>query len=210
MNANRLPKTDSIHELASFWDTHDLTDFEDQLQEVNEPVFERKTQRAPGAAERTHKPAEKFSTRSKHHTAWAGVLATAAELSRRHYDVTITLGNTPTTDLLAAAADGSKFRVEVKSTSTANFILIRKSVLEEKERPDLFFVIVLVPRKDAEPCRFFVMSHADVRAAWKQTNKITKTGKTYKPGFEGLNWGTVTPYEQCWEKLPGAQQRLAS
>jgi hypothetical protein len=35
----RLPKTDSIDELAQFWDTHDLTDFEDQLEVVTEPVF---------------------------------------------------------------------------------------------------------------------------------------------------------------------------
>ena len=41
MTAN-LPKTDSIKELASFWDTHDLTDFDDQLEEVTESVFERK------------------------------------------------------------------------------------------------------------------------------------------------------------------------
>ena len=34
-----LPKTDSIHELVSFWQTHDLTDFDDQLDEVTEPVF---------------------------------------------------------------------------------------------------------------------------------------------------------------------------
>ena len=27
--------------LAHFWDTHDLTDFEDQLEEVSEPVFDR-------------------------------------------------------------------------------------------------------------------------------------------------------------------------
>jgi hypothetical protein len=36
-----LTKNDSIHELAQFWDTHDLTDFEDELEEVTEPVFER-------------------------------------------------------------------------------------------------------------------------------------------------------------------------
>ena len=40
MNHKNIPKTDSIQELASFWDTHDLTDFEDELEEVNEPVFE--------------------------------------------------------------------------------------------------------------------------------------------------------------------------
>lgn len=34
-----LPETDSIQELASFWDSHSLTDFEDALEEVREPVF---------------------------------------------------------------------------------------------------------------------------------------------------------------------------
>jgi predicted DNA binding CopG/RHH family protein len=38
---NNIPQTDSIQELARFWDTHDLTDFEDELEEVAEPVFER-------------------------------------------------------------------------------------------------------------------------------------------------------------------------
>ncbi len=41
MTTDRFPQTDSIRELAQFWDTHDLTDFEDQLEEVTEPVFER-------------------------------------------------------------------------------------------------------------------------------------------------------------------------
>lgn len=39
---NKIPQTDSIEELARFWDSHDLTDFEDELEEVKEPVFERK------------------------------------------------------------------------------------------------------------------------------------------------------------------------
>jgi predicted DNA binding CopG/RHH family protein len=41
MKKSKLPKTHSIQELAEFWDTHDLTDFEDELEEVAEPVFER-------------------------------------------------------------------------------------------------------------------------------------------------------------------------
>lgn len=40
MNVPKIPKTDSIAELAKFWDPHDLTDFEDQLEEVTAPVFE--------------------------------------------------------------------------------------------------------------------------------------------------------------------------
>jgi hypothetical protein len=40
MSDPKLPKTDSIEELAQFWDTHDLTDFEGELEEVTEPVFD--------------------------------------------------------------------------------------------------------------------------------------------------------------------------
>ena len=43
MKKSKLPKTDSIQELAEFWDSHDLTDFEDELEEVEEPVFVRDT-----------------------------------------------------------------------------------------------------------------------------------------------------------------------
>ena len=55
MNRKNIPKTDSIQELAHFWNTHDLTDFEDELEEVDEPVFELSAQLfvalAPGELE---------------------------------------------------------------------------------------------------------------------------------------------------------------
>lgn len=44
MSTSRLPQTDSIQELAKFWDTHDLTEFENELEEVGEPVFQRETE----------------------------------------------------------------------------------------------------------------------------------------------------------------------
>jgi hypothetical protein len=37
----RLPDTDSVEELADYWDRHDLTDFGHALEEVREPVFVR-------------------------------------------------------------------------------------------------------------------------------------------------------------------------
>lgn len=42
MKHQQIPETDSIEELARFWDTHDLTDFEDELEEVPKPVFQRR------------------------------------------------------------------------------------------------------------------------------------------------------------------------
>jgi predicted DNA binding CopG/RHH family protein len=39
----KISQTDSIQELAHFWDTHDLTDFKDELEEVSGQVFEHQT-----------------------------------------------------------------------------------------------------------------------------------------------------------------------
>ncbi len=43
MNTQKIPQFDSIQEMAQFWDTHDLTDFADEIEEVTETVFERET-----------------------------------------------------------------------------------------------------------------------------------------------------------------------
>ncbi len=42
MKQPALPTTDSIQELARFWDTHDLSDFENELEEAPSPVFQRR------------------------------------------------------------------------------------------------------------------------------------------------------------------------
>jgi hypothetical protein len=41
----RIPDTDSIEELARFWDTHDATDYDEEFEEVTEPFFERRQSR---------------------------------------------------------------------------------------------------------------------------------------------------------------------
>ena len=51
---SKIPKIDSIEELARFWGTHDIVDFEEDLEEVDEPVFERNTE----AVMRIRLPAE--------------------------------------------------------------------------------------------------------------------------------------------------------
>jgi len=43
MKPRKMPSTDSIDELARFWDKHDLTEFADQLADANEPVFTRRS-----------------------------------------------------------------------------------------------------------------------------------------------------------------------
>ena len=42
MKARKIPESDSVEKMARFWDTHDLTDFENLLENVPKRVFERK------------------------------------------------------------------------------------------------------------------------------------------------------------------------
>jgi len=35
-----IPEFDTLQDMAQFWDTHEITDFEAQLQEVREPIFD--------------------------------------------------------------------------------------------------------------------------------------------------------------------------
>jgi hypothetical protein len=37
---SKILQTDSVTELARFWDSHDLTEFEDELEEIRETVFD--------------------------------------------------------------------------------------------------------------------------------------------------------------------------
>lgn len=54
MKAPKIPSTDSIEQLARFWDSHDLTEFADQLEEAGEPVFERASSTAVTVHLRPH------------------------------------------------------------------------------------------------------------------------------------------------------------
>ena len=38
---SKIIKTDSIEELGRFWDAHDLTEFEDEMEEVEQPIFDK-------------------------------------------------------------------------------------------------------------------------------------------------------------------------
>jgi hypothetical protein len=57
-----IPKTDSIEELARFWDTHSAADYEDEFEDVEEPIFVANgkitVDLPPGEAEAVSKLAE--------------------------------------------------------------------------------------------------------------------------------------------------------
>lgn len=145
--------------------------------------------------------------RATQHTSSAAVLAVGAELSRRGYDVTFTLGNTRRVDMLGAVPDGPSFKIRVKGISTANAFYIDKSFFEGNAQSDLFLVVVVVPPLgDDSPLRFFVLSHVDARNEFLKMPTHKRDGRPYVNGA-GLNWGSIKAYENAWNKFPGIYEK---
>jgi hypothetical protein len=141
--------------------------------------------------------------RSRQHTAWAATFATAAELSRRGYDVTFTLGNTPRIDLLCAVPDGEQFKVQVKGISNSAGFYAQKEFFVTPMQIDLFLVVVLVPSDEKTELQFFILTHDEARREFEKMPKYKKDGRPYVAEF-GLNWRSVTPYEGNWHSFPMA------
>src|SRR5271157_2170962 len=128
--------------------------------------------------------------RDTHYTSWAATLATAAELARRSYDATITFGNTPKVDLLAATKGGPAFKVQVKGISGEYALRIQKSFFEMPTKKNLFLFIVVVPEQEKkEPFQFFIMTHEESKKAYASMGTLKRDGTPYKKGNEGLTWG---------------------
>jgi hypothetical protein len=140
--------------------------------------------------------------RAMQQTASAAVLGVGAELSRRGYDVTFTLGNTRKVDMLCSVPDGFPFKIQVKGISNPNAFYIDKSFFEGDAQDDLFLVVVLVPQEDASPIRFFVLSHGEAKNEFAKMPTHKRDGRPYING-SGLNWGSVKSYE-----MRGARSRL--
>jgi hypothetical protein len=93
--------------------------------------------------------AEMKRERDKQQTSSAAVLAIGAELSRRGYDVTFTLGNTRRVDMLCSVPNGPLFKIQVKGISGEWGFYIDKSFFEGETQQNLFLVVVLVPPRSA-------------------------------------------------------------
>jgi hypothetical protein len=96
MKKPKLPQTDSVRELADFWDTHDLTDFEVELEEVPEPAFVR------------------AGDGKGYHTNLAAEYYVLSVLHRLGMSATLTRGNKKSVDIVVTRDVGDALTIDVK------------------------------------------------------------------------------------------------
>lgn len=134
----------------------------------------------------------------RYQTQWAAQFFAAAELSRRGYLVSLTLGNAPAVDLVVVSPNQRQFMVDVKGLASRNFWFVRE---RPAPPPDLFYIFVQVPAPTLPP-RFFVLSCDDLIKEMKTAKEETLAQGGKWAGAEGIFWKSALAYEDSWDALP--------
>lgn len=134
-------------------------------------------------------------------TQWAAQFLAAAEVVRRGYTVSFTMGNnTPIADLMVGSPSGDVFWVDVKGNATKSDWLVKPKAPHDK----LFYILValsplpIAPTK-REPDHFFVLTQQEANALEQDFRRAYPKMKTSMPGFK---FAAPREHEDCWDKLP--------
>lgn len=131
-----------------------------------------------------------------HQTQWAAQFAVAAELCKRGYEVSFTMGHTtPEADLMVLSPKHRKmFLLDVKGLYRKNPWLVKR----QTPREDLFYVLAFVPTGEAN--QFFVLTQADVNDHIKSQLKRLARPDDYS--VTGFNFNAVESHRDAWDVLP--------
>jgi hypothetical protein len=140
-------------------------------------------------------PLVRQGTKRGHRTQWAAQFAVAAELCKRGYEVSFTMGNTtPIADLMVVSPSGEMFLIDVKGLYRTNpWLIKRKSV-----RANLFYVLAFVPT-DA-PNEFFVMSQR--QADHLIESELKRLNRPADYPVTGFVWKLALEHRNAWHILP--------
>ena len=136
---------------------------------------------------------------------WGAQFFVAAELTRRGYVISFTLGNAPETDLHVSNIDSSiQFRVDVKGHSRENFWEIKY----KKPKDDLFYILVDLFSDTYNPPKYYILCSKEAMKEWQDYKKhiiAKRQEKGREPPPENWRWGIphkqVVKYINKWEIL---------
>ena len=134
-------------------------------------------------------------------TQWTAQFLAAAELCRRRYVVTFTMGNcTQDYDLIVATPAGEEtFFVDVKGLSSKNDWLIRK----KNAISNLYYILVSVDRANRDSDRFFIMAQEDVNNELAlYYSKPKRDGTPKSDSAQGFGFSQAEKYKDNWDNLP--------
>ena len=133
-------------------------------------------------------------------TQWTAQFLAAAELCRKGYGVTFTMGNcTPDYDLVVTPQEGKTFYVDVKGLSSNSDWIIRR----KDTKPNLFYILIKIDKENRENDKFFIMTQDEVNTELDvYYSKPKKDGFPKSQSAPGFNFKQAEKYKDNWEILP--------
>jgi hypothetical protein len=197
----KLPNSDSIQELAVFWDSHDVTDFEDELVEVPDRVFARRESNGRPPAI----PSYLLNL--------AGEYRVCSELNKRGIFATVTYGTHKGVDVYAISDRKERaLKIEVKTSQRGNFVtsITQKCLAEDPAAPDFWVLFQIQPTASSRYSeRFFVLTHKELckvqsaRNAAYSVKYRSRHGKDpdLSKGVDNVTVADVKQFEDAWSKI---------
>jgi hypothetical protein len=134
-------------------------------------------------------------------SAWAAQFLAAAELVRRGYTVSFTMGNiTPVADLMVGTPEGKQFWVDVKGLASRTDWLVKPKA----PHASLFYILVALsplvePGSSREPDQFYVLTQDEANQLEREYREARPGRKTTMPGFK---FNAPRDHRDRWDKLP--------
>lgn len=135
---------------------------------------------------------------SKYQLSMAGEYGVCAELSKRGFDVSITMGNTKAVDIFVAKGTVLR-KIEVKTTRSTKFVtgFFQKYYNPSQYHPDYW---VLVQIDSNYNSRFFVLTHQEMGNIQMQRNGMVSWAHNPN-GVDNVLLKDVKIYENQWNKI---------
>lgn len=143
------------------------------------------------------------SSTEKYELSMAGEYGVCAELSKRGYDASITLGNAKATDVVIFLEDKSFRRIEVKTTRSTRFVtgFFQKYYDKDKIHPD-FWILVQIDAENVS--HYFILTHEEMGKVQMDRNEMDDWERI--EGCDNVLLRDLEPFKEKWETIESIKE----
>lgn len=133
----------------------------------------------------------------------AGEFGVCAELFKRGYDVSMTMGNYKAVDIIVTKQGGGSARIEVKTSRSSRKTIVTGFFQKyfsktQNPHPD-FWVLVYIDQYFKS--HYYVLTHDEMGQEQMIRNNMTYWHHVPK-GCDNVSIKTLSRYENAWHKIP--------
>ena len=138
------------------------------------------------------------TSKEKYRLSMAGEYGVCAELSKRGFDVSLTMGHAKATDVMIFLEDKSFRRIEVKTSHSTRFVtgFFQKYFDKTRIHPD-FWVLVQIDEENIS--HYYILTHEEMGEVQIKRNEMNKWEKIV--GCDNVLLHDLASFKERWDKF---------